>query len=406
MNDHLQRSYAPRLASAVVQPIALRKTGFDTLVCFSHLRWDFVFQRPQHLMTRFARARRVIFWEEPMEAGPDGAAALQITTCPQSGVIVVVPKLPGDLQGEARDEALRTLLDGFLKDHSIVEPVVWYYTPMMLGFSRHLEAAAVVFDCMDELSHFKGAPPELVAREKELMAHADVVFTGGYSLYEAKRHRHGNIHPFPSSVDRAHFAKARLDQDDPEDQAALGRPRLGFYGVVDERMNLDLLASLADARPEWSLVILGPVVKIDPADLPRRPNIHYLGSKNYDALPAYLSGWDVALMPFAINDATRFISPTKTPEYLAAGKPVVSTAIRDVVRHYGRLEGVKIAATAEEFVAGCDAALALTQGDGEWLGEVDQALSAMSWDITQARMAGLIGQVANEQADATAGAVA
>ena len=382
MNDHQQRSYAPRLASAVVQPIALRKTGFDTLVCFSHLRWDFVFQRPQHLMTRFARARRVIFWEEPMEAGPDGAAALQITTCPQSGVIVLVPKLPGDLQGEARDEALRTLLDGFLKDHSIVEPVVWYYTPMMLGFSRHLEAAAVVFDCMDELSHFKGAPPELVAREKELMAHADVVFTGGYSLYEAKRHRHGNIHPFPSSVDRAHFAKARLDQDDPEDQAALGRPRLGFYGVVDERMDLDLLAALADARPEWSLVILGPVVKIDPADLPRRPNIHYLGGKSYADLPRYLAGWDVALMPFAINDSTKFISPTKTPEYLSGGKPVVSTPITDVKRHYGDLQGVKVADTPEAFIAACDEALALARGDGAWLTEVDKALQReIEWRI-------------------------
>ncbi len=398
MNDHLQRSYAPRLASTVVQPIALRKTGFDTLVCFSHLRWDFVFQRPQHLMTRFARSRKVVFWEEPTPAGSDGAAELEIKTCPASGVILVTPRLPEMLQGIAAEQALRTLLDGFLKAQAIVEPVVWYYTPMMLGFSRHVDAAAVVYDCMDELSHFRGAPPELVGRERELLAQADVVFTGGYSLYEAKRHRHGNIHPFPSSVDRAHFAKARLAQDDPADQAALPRPRLGFYGVVDERMDLDLLAALADARPDWSLAILGPVVKIDPADLPQRPNIHYLGAKGYADLPRYLAGWDVALMPFAINDSTRFISPTKTPEYLCGGRPVVSTPIADVKRHYGDLRGVKVADGHEAFIAACDEALALARDpDGAWLSEVDKALAELSWEQTFARMAGLIDQASTRR---------
>jgi UDP-galactopyranose mutase len=347
-------------------------------------------------MTRFARARKVVFWEEPLAAG-SGAAELQIKTCPQSGVVIVTPKLPDDVQGEARDEALKTLLDSFLAEQAISEPVVWYYTPMMLGFSRHVSAAAVVFDCMDELSHFKDAPPELVAREREMMGHADVVFTGGYSLYEAKRHRHRNIHPFPSSVDRAHFAKARLAQNDPEDQAALPGPRLGFYGVVDERMDLDLLAALADARPDWSLVILGPVVKIDPADLPQRPNIHYLGGKSYAELPAYLAGWDVALMPFAINDSTKFISPTKTPEYLCGGKPVVSTPITDVKRHYGDMQGVKVADGHEAFIAACDEALALAREGGGWLAEVDKALAELSWEQTFARMAGLIDQAATRR---------
>ena len=206
------------------------------------------------------------------------------------------------------------------------------------------------------------------------------------SLWEAKQDRHPNIHPFPSSVDRAHFAKARAAVPEPQDQAAIPHPRLGFYGVVDERMDLDLLASLADARPDCSLVIVGPVVKIGPADLPVRANIHYLGGKTYAQLPAYLAGWDVALMPFAINESTRFISPTKTPEYLAGGRPVVSSPIVDVVRHYGELEGVKIAATAEAFIRACDEALALPRPTGAWLKEVDVALSALSWDETFARM--------------------
>jgi UDP-galactopyranose mutase len=246
---------------------------------------------------------------------------------------------------------------------------------------------------MDELANFKFAPPELTLLERELMAAADVVFTGGYSLWEAKRGRHHNIHPFPSSVDRAHFAKARLPQEDPEDQALLPRPRLGFYGVVDERMDLELLAAVADAHPEWTLVIVGPVVKVDPADLPKRPNIRYLGGKSYADLPAYLAGWDVALMPFAINDSTKFISPTKTPEYLAGGKPVVSTAITDVIRHYGDLEGVKVADSHARFIQHCEAALTLAKDThGKWLTEVDSTLAELSWEQTFARMAGLIDQ--------------
>jgi UDP-galactopyranose mutase len=387
--------------STIAQPIALRKTGFETLICFSHLRWDFVFQRPQHLMTRFARSRQVVFWEEPLE-GEGAAGELQVRTCPTSGVIIVTPHLPRDVQGEARETALRQLLDGFIAERQISEPVTWYYTPMMLGFSRHLDAVAVVFDCMDELSHFKFAPAELIERERELLGHADVVFTGGYSLYEAKKHRHANIHPFPSSVDRAHFAKARLTQPDPDDQASLPRPRLGFYGVVDERMDLELLTAVADARPNWNLVIVGPIVKIDPADLPQRPNISYLGGKSYADLPRYLSGWDVALMPFAINDSTKFISPTKTPEYLAGGRPVVSTPITDVSRHYGDLQGVKVADGPEAFIAACDDALELArQSHGGWLEEVDKTLAELSWEQTFARMAGLIDQAVTRRRGAS-----
>jgi UDP-galactopyranose mutase len=243
---------------------------------------------------------------------------------------------------------------------------------------------------MDELANFRFAPPELLSLERELLATADVVFTGGYSLYEAKKDRHPNIHPFPSSVDRPHFARARAIDCEPDDQAQVKTPRFGFYGVVDERMDLELLAALADAHPEWSLMIVGPVVKIDPADLPQRANIHYLGGKTYEALPAYLGGWDVALMPFAINESTKFISPTKTPEYLAGGRPVVSTPITDVIRHYGDMEGVFIAGGAEAFVKACEQALELARGSDEWLREVDAKLANLSWDTTYARMAGLV----------------
>jgi UDP-galactopyranose mutase len=340
-------------------------------------------------MSRFAQDRRVIYWEEPEAALPGCEPALGVRSCAETGVTVVTPSLPEGLSDADRQDSLTALLDGFLAGEQ--GPFVrWYYTPMMLPFSRHVESACVVYDCMDELANFRFAPAELLALENELFAVADVVFTGGYSLYEAKRSRHPNVHPFPSSVDRAHFVQARAVDCEPDDQVSLPRPRLGFYGVVDERMDLDLLGRVADAHPEWSIVVIGPVVKIDPSELPQRANIHYLGGKKYEELPAYLGGWDVALMPFAINESTRFISPTKTPEYLAGGKPVVSTPITDVIRHYSDLEAVRIADGPEAFVAECENALALARGSENWLQDVDAKLANLSWDITYSRMAGLV----------------
>ncbi|MEA3029474.1 MAG: UDP-galactopyranose mutase [Sphingomonadales bacterium] len=360
-----------------------------SLICFSHLRWSFVFQRPQHLMSRFARSRRVIYWEEPEVASPGCKAELGVRTCAETGVVVVTPSVPEDLTGGARDAVLRALLDDFLAAET--GPLIrWYYTPMMLAFSRHVPAACTVYDCMDELANFRFAPPELLGLERELFVAADVVFTGGYSLYEAKKQRHPNIHPFPSSVDWAHFAQARGELPTPDAQAAIAGPRFGFYGVIDERMDLDLVAALADAHPEWAIVMVGPVVKIDPADLPRRPNLHYPGGCGYDELPAWLAGWDVALMPFAINESTKFISPTKTPEYLAAGRPVVSTPIADVVRHYGDLQAVFIADGAAAFISACEDALALAHGSDQWSAEADAKLANLSWETTFARMAGLV----------------
>ena len=367
---------------------AAKADRIGTLVCFSHLRWNFVFQRPQHLMTRLARSLRVLFWEEPEFGAETDVPRLDLRPCARSGVLVAVPQLPAGLNAAEITTALRSLLDAQLTVAQ--RPLVrWYYTPMMLPFSDHLRADCTVYDCMDELANFRFAPPDLLPNEARLLEQADLVFTGGYSLYEAKRDRHARVYPFPSSVDREHFAAARGAAADPADQQALPHPRLGFFGVIDERIDVALLAHLADARPDWSVVMVGPVVKISEADLPRRPNLHYLGGKDYGELPAYLGGWDVALMPFAINEATRFISPTKTPEYLAGGRPVVSTPITDVVRHYGEMAGVRIARSPEEFVAQCEIALALA-GTSDWLAEVDDCLAEMGWDETAGRMLALI----------------
>ncbi|MBB4594456.1 glycosyltransferase family 1 protein [Xanthomonas cannabis] len=358
--------------------------GRPTLLCLSHLRWSFVYQRPQHLMSRFAHDANVLFWEEPI-ACDEPTPWLQVRG-EDGGVHVLVPRLPAGCEGEAAVRVQRQLLDGYLAELGVADLLLWYYTPMSLGFSAHLQPRITVYDCMDELSAFRGAPPELVEHERTLLQRADVVFTGGYSIWEAKRALHGNAHAFPSSVDVAHFAVARTPQAEPADQAGIAHPRLGFYGVIDERFDIALLRSLAAQRPHWQLVMIGPVVKIDPSELPRADNIHYLGGKTYDELPAYLSGWDVALMPFAMNASTRFISPTKTPEYLAGGCPVVSTPIHDVVRTYGDTGVVRIADTADAFIAACEAALQ-DSADTERLYETaDQVLGDMSWDHTYALM--------------------
>jgi glycosyltransferase involved in cell wall biosynthesis len=365
--------------------------GLD-LVCLSHLRWDFVYQRPQHLLSRCARERRVFFIEEPLPV--EGQMARLDVTMRDCGVSVVVPRLPEGLSAKEVTDVQRLLIDELFQECRIADYILWYYTPMAVPFTRHLNPIVTVFDCMDELSAFKFAPPALKELEAELLSLANVVFTGGQSLYEAKCNQHSNIHPFPSSIDAAHFAQARSITKEPDDQASIPHPRIGYFGVIDERMDLALLDQVALARPDWHMVMVGPVVKIDPADLPRRPNIHYLGPRNYEQLPEYLAGWDVCWLPFAINESTRFISPTKTPEYLAAGKPVVSTPIRDVIRPYGEMKLVHVAETGAEFVTAIEAILNQQDEQAEWLLAVDQFISQNSWDQTWMRMMKMIDDAA------------
>ena len=362
------------------------------ILCLSHLRWGFVFQRPQHLMSRLAHKNDVLYWEEPIFAPADATAVVE-RRAEGPGLTVLTPVLPEGLDGQAQETELARLLEAEMAE--LVPPATqvirWFYTPMMLGIARSIEAQCTVYDCMDELANFDSAPSDIKARERELLSIADLVFTGGQSLYEAKVGLHPHVFAFPSSVDTAHFAKARQPLPEPEDQRGLPGPKLGYVGVIDERFDRELLREVAVAHPEWSLVMVGPVVKIDPETLPRAANISYLGGKDYSELPAYLAHWDVALMPFAINAATKYISPTKTPEYLAAGCPVVSTPIYDVVRQYGKLQGVAIAGTSAEFIAACEQMLLLDRGaNASWRVEVDMALSQMSWDNVVSEMTKLI----------------
>ncbi|MFM8319376.1 MAG: UDP-galactopyranose mutase [Chloroflexota bacterium] len=369
-----------------------KKSDSLDLVCFSHLRWRFVFQRPQHLLARAARTRRVLYIEEPQI--DEGPARIE-TYRDDSGVLIAAPYLPKSLSSEAgRAEHIR-LIDDLLAGQAIdgrsgADFIAWYYTPMAYDFTRHLRPRLRVYDVMDDLSSFASPPPKLQALESELLQQADLVFTGGRSLYEARRALRPDVHLFPSSIDADHFAAARTAASEPPDQASIPHPRLGFFGVIDERIDLGLLARLAEENPDWQIVMIGPLAKVSPRRLPRRPNLHYLGKKDYRDLPAYLAGWDVALMPFALNQATRYISPTKTLEYLAGGKPVVSTPVADVVTPYGEQGLVLIGDGAPEFTRQVRAALELNGQQAAWLQAVDRYLAQVSWDVTWDQMDRLI----------------
>jgi len=359
-------------------------TGTD-LVCFSHLRWDFVYQRPQHLMSRFAKQFRTFFIQEPeFYPGPD---TCQVKSTDEN-VWIITPQLDNaDTDKQSIVSRQKSLLNVLFAQNKIENYIVWYYTPMALKISSHLKPRLVIYDCMDELSAFKFAPAELKIMEAELFSKAHLVFTGGYSLYEAKKNAHHNIYPFPSSIDKAHFLQGRKKLPEPADQQQIPHLRFGFYGVIDERFNIKLIKEVAEKRPDWQLILIGPIVKINPDDLPKRNNIHYLGCKAYNELPQYLSGWDFAMISFEKNESTKFISPTKTPEYLAAGKPVISTSIADVVSPYGDKNLVYIADDANEFIASAENELAKSPAQVKrWLSSVDDFLENVSWDHTSGEM--------------------
>lgn len=355
------------------------------VICFSHLRWDFVYQRPQHLMSRFGKERRVFFIEEPIF---DGFKAHWDISERETGVFVCVPHLSSETKPDSIDVMMLYLVNLLISEQAVEDYILWMYTPMMLPWWKELKPKAVVYDCMDQLSAFKDAPSILHIREAELFGLADLVFTGGHSLFEAKRNNHDAVYSFPSSIDTKHFGKALDFSEEMDDQQEIPHPRIGFIGVIDERMDIGLLARMAGLKPDWQFIMVGPVVKIDEADLPRAGNIHYLGGKQYDELPGYIAGWDAAMMPFAINESTEFISPTKTPEYLAAGQPVVSTAIRDVLRPYGEMGLVHIAETAEEFVAKLE--IAMNEDKAARREKAADFLSDISWDKTFKAMSDLI----------------
>ncbi len=359
----------------------------NTIVCISHLRWDFVWQRPQHVLSRLAKTYRVLFVEEPVGVVDLLEPRLEVTARTlANGACVEVARLlypvaqerwigHGDLLTQT---AYTNRLNAYLSNEQIDAPILWLYTPMAIDFANAIPYSLLVVDVMDQLSAFKGAPRELKQNEAMLLPVADAVFTGGMSLYRDKLPFNAHTFVFPSGVEIEHFARAADPSRFPAPIDSLnGSPVIGYYGVIDERMNLELLRAMAERHPEWQIVMLGPVVKIDPAELPQAPNLHYPGMKQYDELPAYLAHFDVAIIPFAINESTRYLSPTKTLEYMAAHKPIVSTAIVDVRELYGDV--VRIGETTDEFIAHVEQALTQPADADQHARELE-ILSRYSWD--------------------------
>ncbi|HEX2486216.1 MAG TPA: glycosyltransferase [Myxococcota bacterium] len=355
------------------------------LVVYSHLRWNSVYQRPHHLAARFARERTVVFVEEPLFPETEAPDSWDLDWASED-LVVARPRVAVEGAGfpwtNLRFERMTSAL---LRALGIRHHIAWLYTPLATRLALSVGPTSVAYDCMDDLSSFLGAPPEMALREAHLLRAADVVFTGGASLYRAKRALHPNVHCVPSSVDATHFRTARDPRAASDPVPAAPHPRLGFYGVLDERFDCELVDGVAAARPDWQIMLVGPVAKIDPASLPRRPNLHYLGQRPYEELPAHLAHWDVCLLPFARNEATKFISPTKTLEYMAAEKPIVSTTIRDVVEPYGHV--VEIADDAAGFVAACEKLLAEdAQARARRAAAMRRLVARTSWDATARAM--------------------
>jgi len=346
------------------------------LLVFSHLRWDLVFQRPQHLLSRHAKNRRVYYIEDPV-LSKCREAYLDIKISPDD-VKIIVPIIPKDTDEQTINKSMRVMLDELIQEGEIRNFTALYYTPKALNYSRHLNPSVVLYDCMDDQAHYN---------EEELMKRSNVVFTNGLSLYEAKKYQHQNIYPLPSNVDYDHFSQARLSLIEPEDQINIAHPRIGFYGVIDGRFDFTLLKNMAELKPEFQFIILGPVIGINPESLPIKANIHYLGKKEYHVLPLYLAGWDCTFIPYVINDSTGLSNPTKTSEFLAAGKPVVSTSIADVIHPYADAKLVYIADHPEHFIECIEKAINESSYDPEWLERVDQFLEGYSWDSTFKQMA-------------------
>jgi len=356
-------------------PSNIKKASYD-LIVFSHLRWAFVYQRPQHIISRLSKEYSVLFVEEPISHSEPEKMGFELEEI-SAQLHVLRPKV--EFIHEI-SEVLRNLLS----NKSI--PIGWFYSAAFSVLIPEFQFQTIVYDCMDELSLFKGAPKELITQEKYLMSQADVVFTGGRALYESKCDYHPNVHCFPSSVDREHFERANTEIFIPDDIKAIAKPIVGYFGVIDERIDLALLQKTAQAKSNVSFVMIGPLAKIGEEDLPRETNIHYLGMKGYDELPNYLKTFDIAMMPFALNDATKYISPTKTLEYMVAGVPIISTAIKDVVRHYE--DCVYIIKTAEDFSEAIEQILYNKTDEREK--KFEEILDKTSWDLTVEKMKKLI----------------
>lgn len=374
------------------------------IVCISHLRWDFVWQRPQHILSRLAQQHRILFVEEPITNTQETQHRLEIIPAAKAPNVTVA-RLIHPTQHDhwighddpASRQVYSHLVREYIQQQGFQDTVLWLYTPMAFDFVSHVKHKVLVYDVMDQLSAFRGAPASLAGLEQQLLQKANLVFTGGASLYRNKLTANPATYLFPSGVETEHFAKANEPETfaKPADLANIAAPIIGYFGVIDERMDFGLLEYMANSHPEWQIVLLGPILKVGPHELPQAPNLHYLGMKSYDELPAYLAFFDVAMVPFVLNESTEFLSPTKTLEYMAAHKPIVATPIRDIVELYG--EVVRIGHDHNEFINHVQTAL--NENPYQRLAKENDLLLQYTWNNIANRMQLLIDAQLNSPSD-------
>lgn len=364
------------------------------LIVLSHLRWDFLFQRPQHILSRYGRYRRVYYFEEPL-FGMTEIPRLHIKETPDN-VLVVVPHIPTKGSPQELNLQLAKLLDELIEDEEIIEYSLWYYTPMALNFTRHLKPQNIIFDLMDELINFYEDKRQLGLLEKELTDNADLVFMNGRTLFNSKKHLNSNIHELPSSIDFKHFSLARQKLIEPDDQVHIPHPRIGFYGVIDQRVDLEIIGKIAELEPLYQFIVLGPIINVKTSELPIRNNIHFLDKKDYHALPLYLAGWDCVFMPYRLDDSTKLFSPAKILEFLAAGKPVVASPLPDIIYSYKGKELIHLAKSPEEFIKKINLALQENRNE-EWITKIDSFLQDQNWDDLFSKMIYLESDLAKDK---------
>jgi len=328
-----------------------------TIICFSHLTWDRnLFQRPQQLMLRFSKRFNVLyvsgyscrqFFIDLFRRKKTHSYHVTDNLAVYSPFALPPIKKYSSITIRLNKILLSFLVKRRLKKLKFKDPILWIYHPRYIDAIGKFKEELIIYDCMDDftslLSDYEDRERN-IKDERALLKKADMVFAGGYSIAELKRDSREHIHVFPSAVEIYHFKKARSDNlEMPDDITDIPHPILGYWGAIDERVDHELLKRLAMKHPEWSIVLLGPIVRHKAGDLSylkEIKNIFWLGPKDYSLLPNYAKAFDVCLIPFVLSREGKFLSPTKTLEYLATGKPVVSTPITDVVRFYDGVVGI------------------------------------------------------------------
>ncbi|RYD58215.1 MAG: glycosyltransferase family 1 protein [Sphingobacteriales bacterium] len=349
----------------------------SNIICFSPIRWNQKDQRPQQIMRRLSQYSMVHFIEEPVY---DATEAYLSHTVVAEHIHVFTPHLPGGISEEKCQTLQRALLDQFMRDCNFADYTFWYATPVAFAYSKHYCPSVIVYDCLEDIWSLKLPAEKLHDLEQQLLDRADLVFTSSHTQYWNKKDRNNNVHLLPATIDRAHFDCARGKVSEAEEQEHIPYPRLGYMGIVDDRLDTQLLADIADTRPDWHIVLVGPTAKMNAAQLPQRANIHYLGNKPYADLPSYLTGWTAAIMPIQEKSHMTSGLSFKTAECLAAGLPVIATPVKAIAAQYEKENLVMKANSAAEFVAATEAILFDGAADRSWMERVNNFLDMSSRD--------------------------